>query len=111
MSSSRVCGVSRILLQERRSLVSGAPKSFGSERIAMISLRKASWSAITVFALSGAVQFGLMPVAHAEEDSAAETAAARTLAVDGLKLAKAGKCEDAIPKLDRAEKPHHSAIG
>jgi len=49
-------------------------------------------------------------VANAEEDSATEIAAARTLAVDGLKLAQAGKCEEAIPKLDRAEKLHHSAI-
>jgi hypothetical protein len=56
------------------------------------------------------VQFGLISNAQAEEDSAAETAAARTLAVDGLKLAQAGKCDEAIPKLDRAEKLHHSAI-
>jgi hypothetical protein len=49
-------------------------------------------------------------VANAEEDSATETAAARTLAVDGLKLAQAGKCGEAIPKLERAEKLRHSAI-
>ncbi len=49
--------------------------------------------------------------ARAEEDpSAAETAAARALAVEGMKLAKAGQCEDAIDKLERAEKLHHSAI-
>jgi hypothetical protein len=47
----------------------------------------------------------------AEEDpSAAETAAARTLAVDGLKLAKAGQCTEAVDKLERAEKLKHSAI-
>jgi hypothetical protein len=56
------------------------------------------------------LQLSLLGVAHAEEDSATETAAARTLAVDGLKLAQAGKCEEAIPKLERAEKLHHSAI-
>ncbi|HEY5376570.1 MAG TPA: hypothetical protein VIK01_22975 [Polyangiaceae bacterium] len=73
--------------------------------------RHRSWSWITALALGGgAVQFGLMSNAQAEEDSAAETAAARTLAVDGLKLAQAGKCDEAIPKLDRAEKLHHSAI-
>jgi hypothetical protein len=47
---------------------------------------------------------------HAEEDSATEIAAARALAVDGLKLAQAGKCEEAVPKLERSEKLHHSAI-
>lgn len=60
---------------------------------------------------SGALQLASIGVAHAaDEDSATETAAARTLAVDGLKLAQAGKCDDAIPKLERAEKLHHSAI-
>src|SRR5262249_10307746 len=39
-----------------------------------------------------------------------ETAAARALAVDGLKLADAGKCADAIEKLARAEKLHHAPI-
>jgi hypothetical protein len=50
-------------------------------------------------------------LALADEDpSAAETAAARSLAVDGLKLAKAGQCREAVDKLERAEKLHHSAI-
>jgi len=50
-------------------------------------------------------------VALADEDpSAAETAAARALAMDGLKLAKAGQCQEAVDKLERAEKLHHSAI-
>jgi hypothetical protein len=44
------------------------------------------------------------------QDDAAETAAARSLAVDGLKLADAGKCADAIEKLQRAEKLHHAPI-
>ena len=70
-----------------------------------------SWSRITIAALgTGVLQLSLLGVANAEEDSATETAAARTLAVDGLKLAQAGKCQEAIPKLDRAEKLHHSAI-
>ena len=73
--------------------------------------RHSSWSRITLAALgSGVLQLSLLGVAHAEEDSATETAAARTLAVDGLKLAQAGKCEEAIPKLERAEKLHHSPI-
>ena len=70
-----------------------------------------SWLWLSAFALSsGGLQFGALSSASAEEDSAAETAAARGLAVDGLKLAQAGKCEEAIPKLEHAEKLHHSAI-
>jgi len=70
-----------------------------------------SWSRITIAALgTGVLQLSLLGVASAEEDSATEIAAARTLAVDGLKLAQAGKCEEAIPKLERSEKLHHSAI-
>jgi hypothetical protein len=69
------------------------------------------WSRITIAVIgSGVLQLGLLGVANAEEDSATETAAARSLAVDGLKLAQAGKCDEAIPKLERAEKLHHSAI-
>jgi len=64
---------------------------------------------MTVLALSAA-SLTIERAAHAEEDSATETAAARTLAVDGLKLAQAGKCDEAAPKLERAEKLHHSAI-
>jgi len=70
-----------------------------------------SWSRVTIVALgAGVLQLSFLAVANAEEDSATETAAARALAVDGLKLAQAGKCEDAIPKLERAEKLHHSPI-
>jgi hypothetical protein len=47
---------------------------------------------------------------RAEDASAAETAAARALAVDGLKLAQAGNCVEAVPKLERAEKLYHSAV-
>lgn len=47
----------------------------------------------------------------AEEDPNPQTtAAARALAVDGLKLAKAGQCEEAIDKLDKAEKLRHAPI-
>lgn len=70
-----------------------------------------SWSRATIVALgAGTLQLALAGVASAEEDSATEIAAARTLAVDGLKLAQAGKCDEAIPKLERSEKLHHSAI-
>jgi PEGA domain len=54
---------------------------------------------------------GLYPsVAKAEDASAAETAAARSLAVEGLRLAQANNCADAVPKLERAEKLYHSAV-
>jgi hypothetical protein len=70
-----------------------------------------SWSFVAVMVLSaGVVQLVAERAARAEDDSATETAAARTLAVEGLKLAQAGKCDEAVQKLDRAEKLHHSAI-
>jgi hypothetical protein len=48
--------------------------------------------------------------ARAQEESTADTAGARALAVEGLKLADAGKCGEAIDKLSRAEKIHHAPI-
>lgn len=49
-------------------------------------------------------------LAQGAEPSAADTAAARSLAVDGVKLAQSGKCEEAVDKLERAEKLHHAPI-
>jgi hypothetical protein len=47
----------------------------------------------------------------AQDDAdAAETAAARALAVDGIKLADAGRCDEAIDKLAKAEKLHHAPV-
>lgn len=49
--------------------------------------------------------------ARAQGDTeAAETAAARALAVEGVKLAQADRCDAAVDKLDRAEKLKHSPI-
>lgn len=48
--------------------------------------------------------------AQAEDASATETAAARALAVEGLRLAQANNCAEAAPKLERAEKLYHSAV-
>ncbi len=45
-----------------------------------------------------------------EGDSATQIAAARSLALEGIKLADAGRCEDAIDKLARAEKLHHAPV-
>lgn len=55
-------------------------------------------------------QVSAAPPCLAAEADASETAAARSLAIDGMKLAQAGKCEEAIEKLKRAEDLHHSAI-
>jgi len=47
----------------------------------------------------------------AQEDSeAAETAAARGLALEGIKLADGGHCDEAMDKLARAEKLHHAPV-
>jgi hypothetical protein len=42
------------------------------------------------------------------EPTAAEKSAARDLAIEGIKLADAGNCAEAIPKLERAERLHHA---
>jgi hypothetical protein len=69
------------------------------------------------WALSGSLAGALLTQnllarnASAQEDTdAAETAAARALAVEGVKLADAGRCEEAIEKLTRAEKLHHALV-
>lgn len=46
----------------------------------------------------------------ADDASAQETAAARALAVEGMKLWQANNCVEAVPKLERAEKLYHSTI-
>jgi hypothetical protein len=58
-----------------------------------------------------AISLGTEGAASAQDDSnSVDTAAARSLAVDGMKLADAGKCQEAIDKLARAEKLHHAPI-
>lgn len=44
----------------------------------------------------------------ARADEAANTATARALGIEGVTLADAGKCRDAIEKLERAEQLHHA---
>jgi hypothetical protein len=68
-----------------------------------------SWRSPLVPAFVACMALLAPGVAHAQDD-AAETAAARTLAVDGVKLAQAEQCSDAIDKLERAEKLKHSPI-
>src|SRR6185369_4700841 len=65
--------------------------------------------ASTLGLFSTVAQLYAAPV-RAEDASAAETAAARALAVDGLKLAQANNCVEAVPKLERAEKLYHSPV-
>lgn len=48
--------------------------------------------------------------AERAETDAAVTATARELAVDGVKLAQNDQCSEAVTKLERAERLHHSAI-
>jgi hypothetical protein len=70
-------------------------------------------SALGPIALALGALAGTQLVTHtaqAEEASAAETGAARSLAVDGLKLAQSGNCTEAVPKLERAEKLYHSTV-
>src|SRR5262245_6301690 len=46
--------------------------------------------------------------ASASADDAADTATARALGVEGVTLADAGRCSEAIDKLARAERLHHA---
>jgi hypothetical protein len=70
-----------------------------------------SWPKALIPSVALIAQFAVPGLAHAQDESdAQETAAARALAVDGVKLAQADQCGEAIDKLDRAEKLKHSAI-
>ena len=64
------------------------------------------------FVVLGSLLVGFYASAAAAqgEPTAADTAAARELAIEGLKLAEAGHCAQAIDKLFRAEKLRHSPI-
>jgi hypothetical protein len=50
----------------------------------------------------------LMSVPALADATAADTSAARALGVDGFKLVAAGKCGEAIDKLQRSEALHHA---
>lgn len=71
--------------------------------------RSSSASTVALCAALLATPLLLQPdQARAEEDSAENKAAARDLAIEGIKLAQAGQCEEAVPKLTRAEKLYHA---
>jgi hypothetical protein len=64
-----------------------------------------------VHALTCVAVLAYPTLSHAQGDAdAAETAAARSLAVEGVKLAQADKCSEAVDKLERSEKLKHSSI-
>lgn len=67
------------------------------------SLADARWFLGTALLLAG---LGSSPVAMAQ--SAESKAAARSLGVEGIKLANAGDCEAAVEKLARAEALYHA---
>lgn len=63
-------------------------------------------------ALAASCALALSPlrVAAQEDFNATEVAAARALAIEGIKLADGGRCDEAIDKLGRAEKLHHAPV-
>ena len=65
---------------------------------------------LATLGLFGTVAQLYAPTVRAEDASATETAAARALAVEGLRLAQANNCPEALPKLERAERLYHSAV-
>lgn len=80
------------------NFVASAPRFASSPRTA--------WR---VLALAAALTFSLHAThASAEEVSADSKAAARDLAIEGIQLAQSGKCEEALPPLERAEKLYHA---
>lgn len=61
-----------------------------------------------VWSLSTAILLGVSSAGAQEEPSAADVSAARALGQEGVKLADAGNCEEAIDRLSRAEKIFHA---
>ncbi|HEX6274110.1 MAG TPA: hypothetical protein VFZ53_13775 [Polyangiaceae bacterium] len=58
--------------------------------------------------LAGASLLGLSSLAGAQDQQAENVAAARSLGIQGVQLADAGKCPEAIEKLSRAESLYHA---
>lgn len=68
-------------------------------------MRLGTW--LSLAALASAAVSGN---ARAQDNDPAVIATARELAISGVKLAQEGQCAEAVPKLERAEKLHHSQI-
>jgi hypothetical protein len=69
--------------------------------------RTSTVSGLALLVVTGATFFAPVP-AYAQEATAENKAAARDLATEGIQLAQGGKCEEAIPKLSRADKLFHA---
>jgi hypothetical protein len=66
---------------------------------------------VVIFVSLVALSLGTVTFAHAQEsDDPTVIAAARALAIEGVKLAQSEHCPEAIDKLERAEKLHHAPI-
>jgi len=63
------------------------------------------WASVTAFGLA---TLGLPSPANAQDNQAENVAAARALGIEGVQLADAGKCTEAIEKLTRAESLYHA---
>jgi hypothetical protein len=63
------------------------------------------WAGVT---LVGLATLGLPSRASAQDKPAENVAAARALGIEGVRLADAGKCTEAIEKLTRAESLYHA---
>src|SRR5215471_18888470 len=63
------------------------------------------WVGVTAAAL---VSLALPAEAGAQSNQAENVAAARSLGIEGVQLAEAGKCTEAIEKLTRAEALYHA---
>lgn len=75
------------------------------------SPRHAATDLLAVLVMSSScTTFWSRMVSAEDEVRSADVAAARELAIEGLKLADAGQCAQALDKLGRAEKLHHAPI-
>jgi len=63
------------------------------------------WAGVTVV---GSAALLLPATANADDSQAENVAAARALGIEGVQLAEAGKCTEAIEKLTRAEALYHA---
>ena len=70
-------------------------------------MRVGTWLCLTALASAAASGNGH---AAAQDTDPAVIATARELAISGVKLAQEDQCAEAVPKLERAEKLHHSQI-
>jgi hypothetical protein len=61
-----------------------------------------------IVALGLCLAFGVARPAWAQDSQAENVAAARSLGIEGVRLAEAGKCDQAIEKLSRAESLYHA---